>query len=336
MRRYLLLFVAVLLAACSTFGTPAVMPTATVPFATATVVMPTPLPTKTLMPYEQYTIDHLRQRAYGGGRIEILEKLSETDLFTSYSIRYPSDGLNIYGFVNIPKGEGPFPVIVSIRGFSPYGRYDPFVPASDAADFFAANQFIVIHPGLRNYPPSDTGDNLLRVGMSIDVMNLIALLKQKSDLPVELSVANADQLGLWGTSLGGEIALRILTVSPDIQAAVMYSTLSGDPQRNSKHLYDVVRDDEFLLDEQIPLELHDRVSPMNYYYRITAAIQLHHGTADETAPISWAAETCDFLQGAGISVQCNFYKDADHMFREENTEKMLQNALEFYRAHLAP
>ena len=42
-------------------------------------------------------------------------------------------------------------------------------------DFFAENGFIVIQPGLRNQPPSDNGDNLLRVGMTVDVMNLIAI-----------------------------------------------------------------------------------------------------------------------------------------------------------------
>src|SRR6185503_11960523 len=108
-------------------------------------------------------------------KIEVVEKLAETDLFTSYSIRYPSDGLNIYGFVNIPKGNGPFPVIVSVHGYAPTGAYDPFNVIADFADFLAGNGFLVVHPGLRNHPPSDTGDNLLRVGMSVDVLNLIAL-----------------------------------------------------------------------------------------------------------------------------------------------------------------
>ena len=139
------------------------------------MITATPLPTATLAPYEQYTMDYLRKRAYGGGKIEILQTLSETDQFTSYSFRYPSDGLNIYGFVNVPKGNGPFPVIISVHGYAPYGRYDVFDVSADSADFFAANQLVVIHPGLRNQPPSDNGDNILRVGMSIDVLNLMAL-----------------------------------------------------------------------------------------------------------------------------------------------------------------
>jgi uncharacterized protein len=310
------------------------LPTVIVP--TATVITPTPLPTPTLAPYEQYTIDYLRRRAYGGGSIEVLEALAENDTFTSYSIRYPSDGLNIYGFMNVPKGAGPFPVIVSIHGYVPSGKHDPFNPTQDSADFLAENQFIVIHPGLRNHPPSDSGDNLLRVGMTIDVMNLIALIKMRTVLPPELASANPERIGLWGTSMGGEIGLRVLTIGPDIRAAVLSSPLSGNEERNSRQLYEVTRDEEFSKDFGVPLEMLDRISPIYHYHRITAPVQLHHGTEDTTAPISWAVETCDFLEATGISVQCIYYQGAGHVFGGETLRQLQQSALEFYRLHLSP
>ena len=218
-------FLAILLVSCSLLAKPVAPPTATVVLPTATFVTLTPLPTPTLAPYEQYTIAYLGKRTYGGGKIEVVQKLAESKNFTSYSIRYPSDGLNIFGFMDIPRGNGPFPVILSVHGYAPAVNYDPFNPNQDFADFFADNGFIVIHPGLRNQPPSDKGDNLLRVGMTIDVMNLIALVKAQNDLPAELASANPDKLGLWGMSLGGEIALRVLTLSPDIKATVLYSPL---------------------------------------------------------------------------------------------------------------
>ncbi len=334
MRKYLSFLFAFLLAGCSLLATPVPTPTpTTVP--TATRVVPTLTPTPTLEPFEEYTIDYLGGRAYGGGRIEVLDVLSETDLFASYSIRYPSDGLRIYGFMTIPKGHGPFPVIVSVHGYAPVGKYDPFDSTQDSTGFLAENGFVVLHPGLRNQPPSDTGDNLLRVGMTIDVMNLIALLKQTDDLPAELASANTDNMGLWGSSLGGEIALRVITISPDIKATVLYSSLSGDIPRNSKQLYDVIRDDQFLLDERIPLELYDRVSPMNYYNRVTSAVQLHHGTKDETAPMSWAYETCQFLEAAGVTVECIYYSKG-HGFSGDTLPLFQQNVRAFYQKYLLP
>lgn len=336
MKKRVLPFLALLLIACSTLATPVALPTATTVIPTATVVTPTPLPTPTLAPYQQYTIDYLRQRPYGGGKIEVVDKLAETDLYTSYSIRYPSDGLNIYGFMNVPKGAGPFPVIVSIHAYAPYGTYNVFDPQADFADFLAENQYIVVHPGLRNHPPSDSGDNLLRVGMSVDVMNLIALLKDKSSLPAELATADPDRMGLWGFSLGGEIGLRVLTLSPDIKAAILYSSMSGNEELNSRQLYEKLGDDQFQQDAQVPLEMMDRISPMYYYHFIQSAVQLHHGTGDTTAPISWAVETCNFLQSAGVSVQCIYYPGAEHVFRRHDFEKLLSSALDFYKLHLSP
>ena len=335
-RRYLPL-AALLLISCSLLAAPPVaLPQPVVVLPTATVATPTPLPTPTLAPFEQYTIDYLRKRTYGGGNIQVLEKLAENDSFTSYSIHYPSEGLNIYGFMNVPKGTGPFPVIVSIHGYAPYGQYDPFNPAQDSADFLAANQFIVIHPGLRNHPPSDSGDNLLRVGMTLDAMNLIALIKARNELPPELTSADSDQIGLWGMSMGGEIGLRLITISPDVKAAVLISTLSGNYERNSQTLYEITRDEEFTKDFAIPLEMLDRVSPVYHYHEITSAVQIHHGTADSTAPIAWAVETCDFLKAAAIRVECLFYQNAGHVFGGEAHQQLRQRALEFYRTHLLP
>lgn len=337
MKRHSLPFVALFLVSCSLLGGPVAPGPQAIPvIPTATVITPTPLPTSTLAPYEQYTIDYLRKRTYGGGTIQVLEKLTENDSFTSYSIRYPSEGLNIYGFMNVPKGPGPFPVIVSIHGYAAYGKYDPFNPALDSADLLAANQFIVIHPGLRNHPPSDSGDNLLRVGMTLDVMNLIALVKAREALPPELASADTARIGLWGTSMGGEIGLRVITISSDVNAAVLYSPLSGNSERNSRQLYEITRDEEFAKDFVVPLEMQERISLVYHYHKITSAVQLHHGTADTTAPISWAVETCDFLKAVGIFIECLYYQDAGHVFGGDVLQQLQQSALEFYRTHLYP
>ena len=69
--------VSLLLASCSLLGAPvAPAPQTIVVLPTATVITPTPFPTPTLAPYEGYTIDYLRKRTYGGGTIQVLEKLT--------------------------------------------------------------------------------------------------------------------------------------------------------------------------------------------------------------------------------------------------------------------
>src|SRR5262249_17300294 len=143
-------------------------------------------------------------------------------------------------------------------------------------------------------------------------------------------------LGLWGTSLGGEVALRVITLSPDIKATVLYSPLSGNEERNSQQLYKVLRDEQFQKDSEVPIELFNRISPMYYYHQIKSAVQLNHGTKDTTAPISWAVETCQFLTSAGVNVQCIYYERAGHVFVGDNNRALRQNALKFYQTYLMP
>jgi dipeptidyl aminopeptidase/acylaminoacyl peptidase len=74
---------------------------------------------------------------------------------------------------------------------------------------------------------------------------------------------------------------------------------------------------------------------MYFYHFITSAVQIHHGMDDSTAPISWAVETCTFLQSAGVSVQCVYYPDVGHVFNRSNFEKLQDSTLEFYKINLS-
>jgi dipeptidyl aminopeptidase/acylaminoacyl peptidase len=107
-------------------------------------------------------------------------------------------------------------------------------------------------------------------------------------------------------------------------------------RRNSRQLYEALRDEEFQKDAQVPIELMDRISPMYYYHKVTSAVQINHGTEDTTAPISWAVETCEFLTSAGVSTQCIYYEGAKHAFNAGNNQKIRLNALEFFQLHLTP
>ncbi len=73
MDKRLLTILSFILLSCSVFATPAYPTPVTVVDPTATVTVPTQTPptTATLAPYEQFSIDYLRKRTYGGGGIEI-------------------------------------------------------------------------------------------------------------------------------------------------------------------------------------------------------------------------------------------------------------------------
>ena len=56
--------------------------------------------------YAPYTIEGLRSRGYGGGKIEIVRVMEETRSFTRYLFAYPSDGLRITGMLTGPGAKG--------------------------------------------------------------------------------------------------------------------------------------------------------------------------------------------------------------------------------------
>jgi len=304
----------------------------------------TPSPTPTLAPsatltpapYEQYTIEFLRGRTYGGGNIEVLETMEETDSFTRYLIRYPSDELNIYGFANVPKGEGPFPVIIAIHGFVDPATYETLDYTAPAIDRITQAGYIVIHPNLRNYPPSDNGDNLFRIGMTIDVLNLIALVKSEAGASELFTTAIPENIGLLGHSLGGNIAMRVLIVSSDVKATVLYATMSGDEMKNAQLLFDTSSDPTFQTELATSPAVIERISPMYYYSDITSPIQLHHGTADKTVPVAGAEETCDALTTAGVQIECIYYPEEDHTFRRRVADQFYGAMFRFYETYLSP
>jgi dipeptidyl aminopeptidase/acylaminoacyl peptidase len=285
-------------------------------------------------PYEQYTIDYLRERTYGGGEIELLKVLDDAEALTRYLIRYPSDGLNIYGFINVPKGAGPYPVIIAIHGYVLADSYADMSYESDAYDGLTQAGYIVVHPNLRNYVPSDSGDNLFRVGMAVDVLNLIALLKSGA-APAELvSTAARDRIGLWGHSLGGSIALRVLTVSADVKAAVLYAAISGDEKKNAEILQTVYPDPAFEIEMNTAPEMLDRISPVHHYQYITSAVQLFHGTVDPVVPIRLAEENCEALTKAGVNVNCTYFTEEGHTFRSRVADQFTGMMLSFYEKYL--
>ena len=316
--------------------TPTFLPTPThtaTPTSTATV---TPLPTlsPTPDPYHSWSIDYLRSRTYGGGQIEFLEVMTQNLYFTRYLIRYPSDGLNIYGFADIPNDEGPHPVIIALHGYIDPAIYYTLDYTTHYADAIANAGYIVLHPNLRGYAPSDNGDNFFRVGMAIDVLNLIALIQSQSGGADLLRTAMPDRIGMWGHSMGGGITTRVLTVTDDVRAAVLYAAMSGDERKNYEAIYQWSGQARGLDELNVPVEALNRISAMYFFQNITAAVSIHHGTADATVPLDWSMQTCDQLTSLGKSVECVYYQDMPHTFYGAGDEEFIQNTVQFFNQHL--
>jgi dipeptidyl aminopeptidase/acylaminoacyl peptidase len=254
--------------------------------------------------------------------------------FTRYLMRYPSDGLYIYGFADIPNEEALYPVIIALHGYIDPTIYNTLDYTTHYADSIANAGYIVLHPNLRGYLPSDNGENLFRVGMAIDVLNLIALVQSQSGAADPLRTAAPDRIGLWGHSMGGGISTRVLTITDDVRVAVLYAPMSGDEQKNYQAIYEWSGQARGLEELNVPPEALTRISAMYYFGNIIAAVSIHHGTLDEVVPLDWSVTTCDQLSALGKNVQCVYYEGMPHTFYGSGDEQFMQNTVQFFNQYL--
>ncbi len=294
----------------------------------------TPIPDKistltpTIDPYQGLYIASLKNRKYGGGVVQNEGLLSQEAGFKRFQFKYRSDGLNLYGFMNIPDGIGPHPVVILLHGAVDFAAYQTVDYTRRYADALAQAGFIAINPNLRGYAPSQDGNNDFGVGDTIDTLNLINLIRTQSGLPGLLETADKNRIGLWGHSMGGGIVLRILLVDPGIQAGLLYASVNADEALNLNHFgNDGRRETKF----KIPSAALKLISPSGYLQEISTPLSIHHGSKDEVVPFKWSQQLCKQFQDQRKPVDCFIYPDQPHTFQNSGDALFIQRMIEFYR-----
>ncbi|HLF91036.1 MAG TPA: alpha/beta fold hydrolase [Anaerolineales bacterium] len=318
-------------------GEPTVSPTLIPPltFTPSPTVTEIPTLSPTPDPYWTYTMEYLTGREYGNGNLDILEVLADNTYFTRYAIRYPSEELMIYGFLDVPKAEGPpgpgpYPFIIALHGYIDPAIYTTIDYTTGYADALARAGYIVLHPNLRGYPPSDEGDNLFRVGMAIDVLNLIGIVQQNDWEGTPLENGDPSRLGLWGHSMGGGIATRVMLVSPEVDAVVLYAAMSGDEKQNWEAIHGWSGGQRGLEELSVLEEELPRISPAFFFEWLTAPVSIHHGRVDELVPLRWSVATCDALMELGKNVECWYYENMPHTFYGEGDQLFVTRTIQFF------
>jgi len=276
----------------------------------------TPMPTSTLTPTQTplpapNSLDALKNRSYGTGKFTVDRLWYSYDRFKRYYIVYDSDDLIIHGFVNVPIGEGPFPVIIALHGSVPRDEYQTLDYSTRYADDLAKNGYIVLHPNLRNYPPSSVterrGDS--HAGYTIDVLNLLAYVRELAGKEGIFEAADINRMGIWGHSIGGGIAMRTMSVEPGaFKAAILYGAVS---QR-----YATVVDGSGIFD----------------FSEVETKIGVHHGESDEVISVEHSRLLCLQLEQIGKEPECYFYEDQPHtLYRDQWADPLfMERTLEFF------
>ncbi|HEU5315711.1 MAG TPA: prolyl oligopeptidase family serine peptidase [Chloroflexota bacterium] len=315
-------------------------PTITPPTPTAApTATPINLPVPTRAgedPTDQRTIAGLRARAYEGGPIEVGRVLADTPAYTSYFITYPSDGLRVTGYLNVPKGQGPFPVLIVNHGFvAPQGYV---AVASNytkrEGDFLASRGYLTAGSDFRghgNSPGTAVGTHL-ETAYVIDALNLIASLKTHP-------AADTSRLGVWGHSNGGSISERIMVVSKDVDATVIWAGVSSDATDAWLYLRDWLRRPERDVRAQYghPDDLPDLYGLMggrNYLADVVGPVQIHHGAADASVPYQHGVALDQALTALGRPHEFLTYPGAPHTFSGPTWDLAISRTLAFFDQHV--
>jgi dipeptidyl aminopeptidase/acylaminoacyl peptidase len=239
--------------------------------------------------------------------------------------------------MNIPVGTRPFPVVIVIHGYVPPDQYETLSYTTRYADALAEAGFLVIHPNLRGHFPSedDAMEVFEQAGYAVDVLNLVAQVREQGGLPGALLTADPTQIGLWGHSMGGGITIRIITVDPAISAAVLYGSMNADERLNFERIntfWTNARDGGEEL--STPPERLAAISPVNFLDRIATPVSIHHGAVDTDVPVDWSVDLCARLTTLQKSVECFYYEGQDHILWGEADVRFQQRVVDFFRLHL--
>jgi dienelactone hydrolase len=364
MKRFFILFFLSLVACRPVL----VLPTNTLPPPVVTIIhatetfTPTPTlavtPTSTPLPHLMYpyTIAGLRERTFAGGEISLDVVLGLTDAYTRYLISYPSDGLRISGILQIPAGEGPFPVIVMNHGFELRTEYISGDGTDRAAAYLVERGYITVAPDYRTWSGSDDDASFFHTGLVIDVMNLIASLPS-------IPKADMDRIGMWGHSMGGGIATKILTLESPVRAAVLYAPNSADDADlitrwgygcigdiSAGELLDTCNSADVIPESlsaemiaaykeaALSTEMMREIAPYYHLDLVSVPVQIHIGSADGdyigSTPPEWSYKLNQGLLDAGKDVEFFVYDGQRHSFTGDAWITFMERAVRLFDEEL--
>jgi len=285
----------------------------------------------------------MRAGVFPGSDLIIEKELATGSNYKRYIASYLSEGLKIYGLLTIPNGEKPvtgWPVIIFNHGYIPPEQYRTTERYVAYVDNIARSGFIVFRSDYRGH---DKSEGTARGAYNstdyvIDVLNAVASLKRFPD-------SDSQRMGMWGHSMGGYITLRVMVITKDIKAGVIWGgVVASYPDMLTKWRrgpnavaiptpFSTRTSWRSLIEtygspEQNPI-FWNSISANSYLADISGPLQLHHGTADEEVPLDFSETLYFQMLDAGKYVELYKYNGDNHNISNQFTNA-IQRSLEFF------
>lgn len=294
-------------------------------------------------------IEVMRKKNYPGSDIQIEEQLGNGSNYKQYVVSYKSDGFKIYALFTVPLTEMPkggYPAIIFNHGYIPPEQYSTTERYVAYVDYFARNGYIVFKPDYRGHGKSEGKPEgaYYSPAYTTDVLNAVSSVKK-------LKEVNSQKIGMWGHSLGGNITMRVMVISKDIKAGVIWSGVVGTyddminrwvrtvPFRPSSseaqaHVTSIRRQ---LVDKYgPPSENHpfwQSIDPHYFLKDISGPVELHHGLADEEVPTVFSESLYNDLKRINKTIELYTYEGADHNL-SQGFSLAMQRSVAFFDKYL--
>lgn len=295
-------------------------------------------------------IDYMRGRKYSGSPLMIEKTLNDGANYHQYIASYESEGLKIYGLLTVPTGEMPkngWPVIIFNHGYIPPKEYRTTERYVAYVDSFARNGYIVFKPDYRGNGNSEgkAAGAYYSPDYTIDVLNAVTALKKYKS-------ANPNRIGMWGHSMGGNITLRVMVISSDIKAGVIWAGVVGTyedllynwrkdlPARDfsgqpEQHVNEILANLQktYGTPTSNPNFWHS-IDPRFYLKDISGPLQIHQGLADETVPVQFSEGLANDLQKEGKTAEYYTYPGGDHNLASPHFDVAMQRSVDFFNKYV--
>ncbi|MBV36423.1 MAG: hypothetical protein CMP47_13380 [Rickettsiales bacterium] len=239
------------------------------------------------------------------------------------------DGLEIRGYLTLPKGqEKNLPMVVLVHG-GPYGPYDRWYYDPEA-HFYAYNGYAVLQVNYRGSGGRGRSfqfDHYKKMGREMQDDLTDATL-----WAVEQGFADKNRICIAGASYGAYAALMGVVKEPDLyQCAIGYAGAYDIKVFKYSDIYERESGREFLNDawgydnEEFAYER----SPVNFVDKIKADLLIVHGTGDRRTPIEHYEVLTEKLEEANIPYDSLVKPNEGHGFADKDNRveaytKMLQ------------
>ncbi|OGG11802.1 hypothetical protein A2Z00_01915 [Candidatus Gottesmanbacteria bacterium RBG_13_45_10] len=306
-------------------------------------------------PLDKYTIENLSKRQSVGSQIVLDEAVATTSAYTVYQFHFTtadptssldkSSGLRgavkkMTGLALVPHSDSgnqyikQYPVIVQFRGYVDREKYSPGEGTRHSSEVFAQHGFLTLAPDFLGYggsasPSADALEE--RFQTYTTALDLIASVKT-------LPMADPDNIGIWGHSNGGQIALTVLEILHTPIPASLWAPVSKPFPYSILYYTDDALDRGKLLrrllakfEDNYDVELY---SLTNYLDRLAGPMLMHQGGSDDAVPQAWSDQFVKKLKEQEKDVTYYIYPGADHNMSPDAWNTVVLRDVAFFQKWL--